>query len=222
MAEQYVFVIDPKHYEGYAKTVLIDGVCPHTNKTQAELEAEGFTIMSSDEYTKFYDAYWKSICGNWREITEEQYYDQLNVMPPRKYTGGGFFMGEAYSGAIAGFYQKMGDRYFTSLQDLRSPRAEILCGLDKWIAEHPVQEAEKEAEQADDKELKTYLVPVVWQVMGRVEVQASSPEEAKRIVAENWDDCPLPDNGDYIEDSFEVDMEGIVMDEYGNPCWEEE
>lgn len=75
---------------------------------------------------------------------------------------------------------------------------------------------------ASEEELKTYRVPVVWQVMGYVEVQAKSPAEAKRIAAEDKDDCPLPDNGDYLEDSFEVDMEGIVRDENGDPCWEED
>ena len=59
-----------------------------------------------------------------------------------------------------------------------------------------------------------YLVPVVWQMYGRVEIEASSPEEALKIAQEKTD-IPLP-TGFYLEDSFEVDTDGIIMDEDGN------
>ena len=61
----------------------------------------------------------------------------------------------------------------------------------------------------------TYLVPVTWSMYGRVEVQASSPEEAFQIALEKENDFDLPD-GYYLEDSFEIDTDGILMDEDGN------
>lgn len=58
-------------------------------------------------------------------------------------------------------------------------------------------------------EIKCYKVPVVWGMMGYIPVSADvgSPEDAKQYVKEHADEYPLP-NGEYLEDSFEVDEEG--------------
>jgi hypothetical protein len=54
--------------------------------------------------------------------------------------------------------------------------------------------------------MKTYKIPVVWQMYGYVEVEADSMSEAVNKAY----DAPLPDNGEYLETSFEVDEAGIV------------
>ncbi len=54
--------------------------------------------------------------------------------------------------------------------------------------------------------MKTYKIPVVWQMHGYVEVEADSMSEAVNKAY----DTPLPDDGSYIEGSFEVDEAGIV------------
>jgi hypothetical protein len=54
--------------------------------------------------------------------------------------------------------------------------------------------------------MKTYKIPVVWQMYGYVEVEADSMVEATLVAM----DAPLPDNGDYVEGSFEVDEAAIV------------
>jgi len=54
--------------------------------------------------------------------------------------------------------------------------------------------------------MKTYKIGVVWQVYGYVEVEADSLTEAVLIA----EDAPLPDNGEYIQGSFEVDHDGFV------------
>ncbi len=54
--------------------------------------------------------------------------------------------------------------------------------------------------------MKTYKIPVVWQMHGYVEVEADSMSEAVNKAY----DAPLPDDGSYIEGSFEVDEAGIV------------
>lgn len=55
---------------------------------------------------------------------------------------------------------------------------------------------------------RLWKVPCVWQVMGYAEIRASSAEEAKEIAKSTIDDLPLPDNGEYLEGSFEIDEEG--------------
>lgn len=57
--------------------------------------------------------------------------------------------------------------------------------------------------------MKTYKIGVVWQMYGYVEVEADSLVEAINEVQ----DDPLPDNGEYIEGSFEVDVEGSALNE---------
>lgn len=53
-----------------------------------------------------------------------------------------------------------------------------------------------------------YKVPVVWSAMGYVLVEAEDGEEAMKYVKEHLDEFPLPANGEYIDDSFEIDEEG--------------
>ena len=55
---------------------------------------------------------------------------------------------------------------------------------------------------------RLWKVPCVWHVMGYAEIRASSAEEAKKIAESAIDDIPLPDNGEYLEGSFEIDEEG--------------
>ena len=56
--------------------------------------------------------------------------------------------------------------------------------------------------------MKTYRVPVVWQMYGYVEVQADSVAEAIHEAK----GAPLPEDGSYIEGSFEVDDSMIDED----------
>ena len=58
---------------------------------------------------------------------------------------------------------------------------------------------------------KTYKIGVVWQMYGTVEVEANNLEEAIHILHST--DVPLPENGEYIEGSFEIDSEGSALNE---------
>ena len=59
--------------------------------------------------------------------------------------------------------------------------------------------------------MKTYKIGVVWQMYGTVEVEANNLEEAIHILHST--DVPLPDNGEYIDGSFEIDSEGSALNE---------
>ena len=59
--------------------------------------------------------------------------------------------------------------------------------------------------------MKTYNIGVVWQMYGTVEVEANNLEEAIHILHST--DVPLPENGEYIEGSFEIDSEGSALNE---------
>lgn len=57
--------------------------------------------------------------------------------------------------------------------------------------------------------MSVYKIPVLWQVWGIAEVEADSVEEAVEL-ASSWE-TPLPKTSEYIDDSFEVDVEGILF-----------
>lgn len=55
---------------------------------------------------------------------------------------------------------------------------------------------------------KHWKIPVVWEMMGYVEVPVSvapTPRQAYHFVKNRVKNLPLPQNGEYLEDSFQVD-----------------
>lgn len=47
-------------------------------------------------------------------------------------------------------------------------------------------------------------VAVTWQSCGFVEIDAPTMEEAMAYFNENADNIPLPENGEYVDGSFEL------------------
>ena len=64
-----------------------------------------------------------------------------------------------------------------------------------------------------------YQIPVVYSMYGRVDIEANSVEEAFEYANDHVDDLPLPENGDYLDGSYEIDDNGVVLDENGNVIW---
>jgi hypothetical protein len=55
--------------------------------------------------------------GQWFEITEEEYWYFLEVLPPLDMTGGAFAMSEFTSMNLTESFYRIGDRYFCCLLD---------------------------------------------------------------------------------------------------------
>lgn len=53
--------------------------------------------------------------------------------------------------------------------------------------------------------MKTWKIPVVWQMMGTVTVEADTLEEAIEIAKDDEGVIPLPDDGTFLDGSWEVD-----------------
>lgn len=130
---QEMYVVDLRNYKGNIQTVLYDSKCPFTGKSEKEFIQEGYTVMAWDDYEPILQAYLDSLCGDWCEITEEQYEDALNVLPPALYTNGGFFMSERYMHDVSGFYQKWYGAFYTSYQRMHWDRSKILESLQEHI-----------------------------------------------------------------------------------------
>ena len=59
-----------------------------------------------------------------------------------------------------------------------------------------------------------YKIPVSWQMYGHVTVEADTAQHAAEI-AESDMGIGLPDNGEYVEASWEVDWETVEWDGSG-------
>lgn len=56
-----------------------------------------------------------------------------------------------------------------------------------------------------------FSIPVAYEMWGRVKVQAKDERDlAKKLSSKNFiDEMPLSDDPSYVEDSYEIDTEGI-------------
>ena len=96
----------------------------------------------------------------------------------------------------------------------------VRADSDKWyyidrIGFKELKDFAQDKKESSRKE-KTYFVPVVYEMYGRVPVKAVSPKEAYEWANEHIDELKLPSDASYLEDSFEVDGSGIIMDEEEN------
>lgn len=125
------FVVDSRYFDGCCITSMSDGI--HNDyeghETLEELkERENnphLIAVSENTIRKMAHIHDRSLCAPFKEITEEEYYDKLDVLPPVRYTKHFFFIGEPYSGDIYPFCFNMDGRYFTGLRSVRTPRKEL-------------------------------------------------------------------------------------------------
>ena len=52
--------------------------------------------------------------------------------------------------------------------------------------------------------MKTYTIPVSWTMIGIVEVEAENLNKAIQIAQNDEGVIPIPDNGQYLDDSWKV------------------
>ena len=129
--------------------ILINGVNTYTGETKEDYIEKGYTILTDNELDELIKEHEKSICGHWMEISEKFYNQQLNVLPPMKWYDGGFYISEADSGSIHGFYQELNGRFYTSLRDVFTKREDIIADLKKAIAENRIEDRTKDDEEEE-------------------------------------------------------------------------
>ncbi len=126
-----------------------DGKNIYCDETITDYIAQGIPILSRDEFEERWKrdkaAYEVELCNKWQEITKERFWDQLDVLPPIDLTRGGFFMGELYDDDIGYFYQEFYGKYYSSFQNTKTPRQEIMEHLRQAIADGRVKPIETAA-----------------------------------------------------------------------------
>ena len=65
---------------------------------------------------------------------------------------------------------------------------------------------------ADKNAKKEFIIPIYWQVAGRLKVQANSLEEALEWANEHEDEIELDSDAEYLDGTFEIEQEeGIIQ-----------
>lgn len=131
------YVVDSRCFPGYCITSLSDGVhSDYGGETLDELKIKEnnfyLIAISPDGIYKRNRIYERSLCAPFHEITEKNYYDNLDVLSPVRYTGRFFFIGEPYYGSLYPFCFTVGGRYFEGLYSVKASKEE----LDRIISRH--------------------------------------------------------------------------------------
>lgn len=118
------YLINPKEFKGYALAILKDGKSIYSGKTKKDYEQEYKAELSEFTWDELYDNYIvpydKSLQKPFKEITEDQWHEMLNVLPPMRWTkhtdGSFFFVSEAYRADLHGCYVSKGGKYYTAVR----------------------------------------------------------------------------------------------------------
>ena len=76
-------------------------------------------LITDKELTILLEKHLKDMQGPWTEITEEDYYDQYECLPPI-YRGHFWFSMEPTTGSLHQCYIKANNKYYTALRDVYS------------------------------------------------------------------------------------------------------
>ena len=93
-------------------------------------EGQGLEVMPYDIAAPMMEAaQLAEYCKPWKEITKEQWWDMLEVLPPEKWEkvqGVEIFrMMEYTSGTVTGHFARLCERYFSANRDIRTGYADI-------------------------------------------------------------------------------------------------
>ena len=59
--------------------------------------------------------------------------------------------------------------------------------------------------------MKSWSIPVTWEVYGRVVIEANTLEEAMEKARDDEGVIPLPDENDYVDGSWRVTEEAVEI-----------
>jgi len=120
-------------FHGIPYAILEDGIEEWSGTPRKEYETDEYEILSRDDFTKRLEDFCSSVCGKWKETTEERYNDMLEILPPLKWTRGGFFVSEAYTLDVYPFHQQKDGRFYEAMFRINTPRDEILKSLEEFV-----------------------------------------------------------------------------------------
>ena len=108
MKDRLKYVIDSRYFDGTCLTSMSDGFHnDYGGETVEELRIREnnpyLKAVTPSEMDKKLRLYHQSLSEPFKEITEEDYYDLLDVLPPLRMRQNSFFVGEPYYGNMYSF-----------------------------------------------------------------------------------------------------------------------
>ena len=129
MKSKFVVHQDPKSFKGFALATtqrngrVLTARGEITMEHYRKIHGNDVVAVNYDEFDKVYlTPYLTDLQGKFVEITEEDYWEALEVLPPMKHSSyediGYFFIGEPTTYSLYGFYVKYNGKYYSALRDI--------------------------------------------------------------------------------------------------------
>ena len=143
------YIIDKsKPFAGYIQSTITDGLVDYSGlsfedyknlEKNAGLQLE---IIGDEELNEINAEYRKSLCeGTFKEITQEHYWEMLEVLPPVDYANGRFFISEFYYASVTDQYAQIGGKYYSKRVDY--------CNRKTWINSEDLKKLEEKRRKAN-------------------------------------------------------------------------
>ncbi len=135
------YVIDTsKEFDGVVYSSMTDNVhCDYGGETIEEIRERNpngkFEVVDSDTVSKMLDEYIDKLCSEpFKEITEEDYWDMMECVPPARSGRDWFFVGEAFSYNVHTLCFTDGERYFSAHRKVTAPKNDIIKDINKFLS----------------------------------------------------------------------------------------
>ena len=138
MKDRLKYVIDSRYFDGTCLTSMSDGFRnDYGGETIEELRIREnnpyLKAVTPSEMDKKLRLYHQSLSEPFKEISEEDYYDLLDVLPPLRMKQNSFFVGEPYYGNMYSFCFTRQGRYFKGLRSVLTPQSELDSQIDRHM-----------------------------------------------------------------------------------------
>jgi hypothetical protein len=178
---------------GIAYTFLENGRDPFSGQPRKDFESEEFEILSLEEYDRKIDEYRCLICGNWKEVSEKRYDDQLSILPPVKWENDGFFISEPHILDVHSFYQKHNGKFYGAMFRISTNRDAILKSLEDFLTNISINHNEKAGMSVDaiigsEKLIEKINEPII-QLRNELKGKGYTEREVDRAIAGALPNC---------------------------------
>lgn len=135
------YVIDKsKEFDGVVYTAMTDNVhSDYGGETIEEMRKRNpgcdLEVVEPEVVNKLLDEYIGKLCSEpFKEITEEDYWDMMECVPPARSGRNWFFVGEAFSYNVHTLCFTDGERYFSAHRKVTTPKNEIVTEINKFLS----------------------------------------------------------------------------------------
>ena len=138
MKDRLKYVIDSRYFDGTCLTSMSDGFRnDYGGETIEELrirENNPFLItVTQSRINKMLRIFYNSLEAPFREITEEDYFYLMDVLPPLYLKEDSFFVGEPHYVNIYPFCFERNGHYFQGLRSIKTPPNELDRQIDQYM-----------------------------------------------------------------------------------------